>query len=120
MREENPAARSDIMTAPTKPFGLRAALGMIFLSSLSRDFAANSDTVFSDLRKDRPHEYLKLIMSFLPKEALAEKTLGDMTDDEIIDFALEFRSIVRALPGGPARGDSDGEEPKTSGEKTSS
>jgi hypothetical protein len=108
------------MTPPTKPFGLRAALGHFFLNSLREDFVANGKTAFQDLRTNRPHDYLKLIMSFLPKEALAEKTLEDMTDDEVLEFARDFRSIVRALPGGPAPGDSNGEGRKTSGEKASS
>jgi hypothetical protein len=108
------------MTDQPKPFGLRAALGTIFITSLSRDFAANSEKVFKDLRENRPHEYLKIIMSLLPKEALAEKTLEDMTDDEAIDFALEFRSIARSLAVGPRNGNGDGEDRKTSGEKETS
>ncbi len=93
-----------------RPLGLRAALGTIFLATLESDFAEKGQEAIERLRKDRPHEYIKLVLSLLPDGALADKIPHKMTDDEILEFALELKALGHSRPGGAAHKNSEGGE----------
>ena len=65
-----------------RPKGSRNKLGENFLAALNADFDANGVEAIEQVRKERPHEYLKVIASILPKE-LKLSTPDDLTDDEL-------------------------------------
>src|SRR5262245_60214963 len=60
----------------------RDALGRAFLMALASDFVREGQSAIEMLRKDRPHDYVKLIAALLPKEFQPpDLGLRDMTDD---------------------------------------
>jgi hypothetical protein len=80
-RSGNPAGR---------PKGARSS--ETFLKALSEDFAANGIGVIEAVRQERPHEYLKIIATILPKQMQLEdltprKKAEDLTDDELASIA---------------------------------
>jgi hypothetical protein len=78
-----------------RPKGSRNKLGEDFLSALQADFAENGVDTIAKVRQERPHEYLKVVASILPKE-LHVKTdaFEEMTDDEL---AAGIAALQRAL-----------------------
>ena len=68
---------------------------------LADDFAQYGTDAVKALRVERPHDYLKLVASFAPKDPPpANPTVEDMTDDEFIRVLNVLRS--RAPAGGSA------------------
>ena len=52
---------------------------------LASDFARHGADAVKALRLERPHDYLKLVAAFMPKDIPpAIPTVEDMTDDEFI------------------------------------
>jgi hypothetical protein len=51
-----------------RPKGTRNKLSEAFISALADDFAENGVDVIKKVRADRPHDYLKIMASVLPKE----------------------------------------------------
>ena len=49
--------------------GARAGLGDIFLAALAADYEAHGAAAIATLRQERPHDYVKLVASLLPKDA---------------------------------------------------
>jgi len=83
-RSGNPAGR---------PKGARGKLGETFLNALAEDFATNGIGVIEAVRQERPHEYLKIIATILPKQMQLEdltprKKAEDLTDDELASIAV--------------------------------
>jgi hypothetical protein len=76
----NPAGRSN---------GARNRLSEGFLQVLADDFQANGKENVELVRKKRPHDYLKIVASVMPKRMELEDVRGptrlaaDMTDDEL-------------------------------------
>lgn len=65
-----------------KPRGIRNRLGEDFIAALHDDFQAGGIAAIQAVRTERPHEYLKVIASLLPKE-LKVTTESDLTDDQL-------------------------------------
>ena len=87
-----------------RPKGSRNKLGEDFLSALQADFAQHGAKTIETVREERPHEYLKVVASILPKE-LNVKTdaLNEMTDDDLASILDAVRSAVVAGALAPAR-----------------
>lgn len=51
-----------------RPKGSRNRLGEDFLQALCADWAEHGPDVLKKVREDRPHEYLKVVASLLPKQ----------------------------------------------------
>lgn len=79
-----------------RPKGSRNKLGEDFLSALQADFAEHGPATIAKVREDRPHEYLKVVASILPKE-LNVKTdpYEHLTDEELEASIQELLKIVR-------------------------
>jgi len=73
---------------------------------LASDFAQHGADAVKALRLERPHDYLKLVAAFMPKDLPpAAPTVEDMTDDEFIRVlnALRPRTSGRgSAPDGDA------------------
>ena len=49
---------------------LRAGLSEAFVAALASDYAEHGAEAIAALRQERPHDYVKLVASLLPKDAL--------------------------------------------------
>jgi hypothetical protein len=68
---------------------------------LASDFAQHGAEAVRALRRERPHDYLKLVAAFTPKDlSPANPTVEDMTDDEFIRVLNALRP--RDSRGSPA------------------
>jgi len=76
---------------PGRPKGSRNKLGEAFVQALHADFEEHGVAVIQEVRKDKPHEYLKVVASLLPKELKIERV------DELSDSELDQR--IRQLAG---------------------
>ena len=79
-----------------KPTSIRHRLGRAFLDTLEEDFWEYGPQLIVKLRNRRPHDYLKLIVALLPEELLIEKSVEDMTDEELATALDVLRPIVTA------------------------
>jgi len=83
-----------------KPKGARTKLGEQFLSALQEDFEANGVEAIQQVREKKPHEYLKVIASLMPKDLnLNLNNMDDATDDELIQRLRELESVIRPFLG---------------------
>jgi Family of unknown function (DUF5681) len=92
-----------------RPKGARNKLGEDFLQELARDFAAYGRDAIAHVRRQRPHEYLRVIAMVVPKETPGEaigaqafldtlarlNALAHRPDDNLID-------VTPAANGTPA------------------
>lgn len=80
-----------------RPKGARNKLGEEFLAALQEDFTANGKGVIEKVRAERPHEYLKIVASLMPKELnLRTNPLEDLSDDEIEEGIELLRGLKAA------------------------
>ena len=87
---------------PGRPKGSRNKLGEAFVSALQDDFEEHGVAVIQTVRAERPHEYLKVIASLLPKE-LKVTTESDLTDDQLNKRIKQLAAAVNLeLRGGEA------------------
>ncbi|MFC3324285.1 hypothetical protein [Mesorhizobium cantuariense] len=85
----NPAA-SPVARKP-RPKRAKKTLGDDFLAAVRADFRAHGAGVIAEVRADKPDQYLKIVLSVLPKDFDATiNQLDGLSDDEI-------RSRIRAL-----------------------
>src|SRR5438270_4280034 len=74
-------------------------------SVLASDFAQHGADAVKALRLERPHDYLKLVAAFMPKNLpLTNPTVEDMTDDE---FIRVLNALRPRAPGGGSAPDGD-------------
>jgi hypothetical protein len=71
-----------------RPKGSRSKLGEAFLKELLDDWEKNGIEALRKMRDERPHEYIKVVASILPKELTGE-------DGGPIPLAVIERHIVR-------------------------
>lgn len=78
-----------------RPKGSRNRLGESFLLALADDFETHGVAAIAQVRVERPHEYLKVVASILPKE-LTIKTdpLEDLTDAELDRRIKQLASLI--------------------------
>ena len=81
----NPAGRTK---------GARNRLNDDFLLALQADFSTNGPAAIVEVREQRPHEYLKIIASILPKQIEIKENFGELDDAQlaIIGAALDILS----------------------------
>ena len=67
--------------------GTRNRLSGVFLEALLKEFDEFGAEAIRICRVERPHEFIKIIASILPKEfELTDNRLHDITDDELIAY----------------------------------
>ncbi len=95
---------------PGRPKGARHKLGEQFLYALQQDFEANGVAVIAEVRDTRPHEYLKVIASLMPKDLnLNVNNLDEASDDELVRRLRDLEAVIRPFLGVEGSGhDSDG------------
>lgn len=88
-----------------RPKGARNKLGEDFIKAMADDFSANGVEAIEKVRTDRPHEYLKVIASLLPKELNVKVSdLDELTDEQldrrIATLLAAFQSGIGKAAGG--------------------
>ena len=79
------------------PIGARVALGTALLEAIAADFTRHGKDAVEALRKERPHDYVKLVAALLPKDfQTVDSVLKDMTDHELANVLTAVRSLVAA------------------------
>jgi hypothetical protein len=70
---------------PGRPPGARNKLTEVALAALGDDFAEHGAAVIEEVRKTKPHVYLQVVASLLPRQVQMEKLspLSDITDEEL-------------------------------------
>jgi hypothetical protein len=86
-----------------RPKGSRNRISEKFLDAFAKDFDEHGEGVIQTVRTERPHDYLKIAASLLPKrmeleDGLWAKDPREMTDDEL--EALIWRSHLTAVEAG--------------------
>src|SRR6478752_4634748 len=83
-------------------------LSHAFLKALVEDFEQHGEEAIRICRVERPHEYLRVVASLMPRELeITDNRLNDITDDELIAY-IEYAQ--RQLAGRVGSVES-GEEP---------
>ena len=80
---------------PGRPKGSRNKLGEAFITALHADFQAHGVEVIETVRIERPHEYLKVVASLLPKQVEIKETAFDGLSDA--DLAALVAAASSAL-----------------------
>ena len=85
-----PAAKPAATPKP-RPKRAKKTLGDDFLAAVRADFRTHGAGVIAEVRADKPDQYLKIVLSVLPKDFdTTINQLDGLSDDEI-------RSRIRAL-----------------------
>jgi len=88
----NPAGRAK---------GSRNKLADDFLNALHDDFKDNGKAAIIAVRDERPHEYLKIVASLLPKQIEIKEGAFDGVDDEALAaLVAAARSALGIVEGG--------------------
>ena len=87
-------------------------LARSLLSTLARDFLEHGAGAIEGIRATKPVDYLKLVVSLLPKEREKPASgLESMGDEELETLIGAARTALRLLEtGGAGGGEPDGEE----------
>ena len=90
-------------SARIKPAGLGQAVTRTLIDTLTADLAENCANVLKTVREDKPYDYLRIVVSLLPKELSATgSNLEEMTDEELGDILNAVRSLIAARSAAPA------------------
>lgn len=83
-----------------RPKGSRNKLSEDFIAALSADFDEHGADVIAKVRADSPVDYVKAIVALVPKQVtVADPSLDDMSDREIVDLLAAVRSLAAAHSG---------------------
>lgn len=83
-----------------RPKGSRNKLGEAFIQAMYEDWQKNGEAVIQQVRAEKPDQYLKVVASILPKELhVKDATLGDLTDDELLELLASVRSLTAPRDG---------------------
>ena len=76
---------------------MRNRLTEVALAALGADFAEHGAAVIEEVRKTKPHVYLQVVASLLPRQLHVERTsvLGELSDEEL-QLLEEHLAAVRA------------------------
>jgi hypothetical protein len=80
-----------------RPKGSRNKLGEDFLKALSEDFGDHGVAAIQTVREERPHEYLKVVASLLPKHVeIKDATLEELGRGELASLVDAIRAATEA------------------------
>ena len=81
-----------------RPKGSRNRLGEDFMQAMAEDFAQHGKDAIEEVRQKRPHDYLKVVASILPKELNTESlAITACLFAKAQTFAEAFRIARRAI-----------------------
>jgi hypothetical protein len=81
-----------------RPKGSKNKLSEDFVADLYDDWKQRGPSVIARVAEERPHEYLKIIASLLPKDVnLKANTLEDMSDDQLMRKLASLTEMAKPL-----------------------
>lgn len=91
----------------------KKTLGDDFLAAVRADFRAHGAGVIAEVRADKPDQYLKIVLSVLPKDFPGDalvtiNQLDGLSDEEIRNRIRSLEAILRPFLDEPAGGGADG------------
>ena len=112
-RKTRPARRKPAgeAAAPTpRPKRPKKTLGDDFLAAVRADFRAHGAGVIAEVRADKPDQYLKIVLSVLPKDfdVAAVNHLDALSDEPIRSRIRALEAVVRPFLEEPADRREDG------------
>ncbi|TPL05300.1 hypothetical protein FJ938_15170 [Mesorhizobium sp. B2-4-14] len=79
-----------------RPKRSKKTLGDDFLAAVRTDFRAHGAGVIAEVRADKPDQYLKIVLSVLPKDFdVAVNQLDALSDEEIRNRIRALEAVVR-------------------------
>jgi hypothetical protein len=88
---------------PGRKIGSRNKLGEAFVSDLHDRWIKDGPTVLDAVIKDKPHEFLKVVASLLPKQFDETLNLNVSVLAEIKDFTEAYRYALRHIGSDKAK-----------------
>lgn len=80
---------------PGRPKGSRNKLGEAFIQALHDSFQLHGVETIEQVRTERPHEYLKVVASLLPKQVeIKENAFDGVSDEELAALVAAARSAL--------------------------
>jgi len=103
-----PAARAATAPKP-RPKRTKKTLGDDFLAAVRADFRAHGAGVIAEVRADKPDQYLKIVLSVLPKDLhVSINQLDALSDEEIRSRIRGLEAVLRPFLEEPADLGADG------------
>jgi|18_taG_2_1085343.scaffolds.fasta_scaffold02822_3 hypothetical protein len=90
---------------PGRPKGSRNKLGEAFLADFLSDWEEHGVTAIQTMRADRPHEYVKVAASILPKELNVKVSEFDELTDDQLDKRITALADALRLEIGASKAD---------------
>jgi hypothetical protein len=95
-----------------RPKGSRSKFSESFLSDFCADWEEHGAAAIVTMRTERPHEYVKVAASLLPKELKIETT-SDLTDEQLDARIRQLASVLEIGVGLTAVGGEAADGPAT-------
>jgi hypothetical protein len=76
-----------------RPVGARQKLGTAFVEALESDFLQHGVAAIQAVREKRPHDYLKVIASLLPRNVELSGDLHQTLTLELGEFVRDYRLV---------------------------
>jgi hypothetical protein len=87
-----------------RPKGSRNKLGEQFIQALQQDFETNGVQAIATVREERPHEYLKVVASLLPKQIeIKEYAFDGVSDEQLAALVHAARDALGVAEGSGER-----------------
>ncbi|WP_258602385.1 hypothetical protein [Mesorhizobium sp. AR10] len=101
--------RKSAAKTPGKFRRAKKTLGDDFLAAVRADFQAHGAGVIAAMRADKPDQYLKIVLSVLPKDLPRDwrvdiNHLDALSDDEIRQRIRGLEAVLRPFLGSPGIG----------------
>ncbi|TSE03900.1 hypothetical protein C1D09_025005 [Mesorhizobium intechi] len=107
-----PARRKPVRASVTpkpRPKRTKKTLGDDFLAAVRADFRAHGAGVIAEVRADKPDQYLKIVLSVLPRDFdVAINHLDALSDEEIRSRIRSLEAIVKPFLEDPTELGEDG------------
>jgi hypothetical protein len=101
-----PATSSAVAQGPKRT---KKTLGDDFLAAVRADFRAHGAGVIAEVRADKPDQYLKIVLSVLPKDFdVSINQLDGLSDEEIRIRIRALEAVVKPFLEDLADGGADG------------
>lgn len=99
-----------------RPKGSRNKLGEEFLADMLEDWREHGKATIKTMRDERPHEYVKVVASIVPRELHVKVSeLDELTDDQITRQLASIASQLAAAGVGFGPGAGAQEAPQPTG-----
>src|ERR1700752_1131773 len=92
-----------------RPKRAKKTLADGFLEAIRADFRAHGAGVIAEVRTDKPDQYLKIVLSVLPKD-INVNSLDALSDDEIRQRIRGLEAVLRPFLETPVEGPGPGDK----------